>query len=1620
MLNWRLGAVALVLASALAGCSGPETTSAEGGPELSSRPADAARAASDVSERFAFLRYQIDVDGEAPRLCLGFTQALDPEVDYSAYVALAPERPVAIAVNGTNLCLGGLTFGDGQSVTMRSGLPAASGEALPADEQIEIDFADGPAYVGIAGDGVILPRLEADGLAIETVNVASVEVKLWRVTDRALAFRSITSGFTLGSDEYYWQDQEENPFPVAERIWQGEMDTRGPVNAPVTTVFPLAATIGQLRPGAYYIEVADAAEAGDDFHEPARSSRWLVITDLALTAYRGRDGIDYVVRSLQTAQPVAGVRVELVARSNEILGSAITDADGRARFEGPLMRGEDGTAPRLLTAYGPDNDFAVLDLQRNPVDLSGQDITGRARPDGADGFIYLDRGIYRPGETVHFSTMMRDAEGVTITNRAGDLVLYGPNGIEAARQRFDGAPIGGAVFWDYDLPRAAARGEWRLDAELDGYGLIAQSRFSVEDFVPQRIALSLEADTTTPMGAGETRTVEADVRFLYGAAGAGLPVEGRIRIETDPAPFPDYAGYEFGRHDESFRETGRDLRDAIADGAGHASLNIDPEGEGEDTSAPLRIRTVVSAIEPGGRAVADDVRIPYRPRPLYIGLEAQFEGRLSSDVAASFNVVGLDPLGAMQDVRLDWQVIRIDWHYDWYRTDGGSWRWRRTRTVANVEDGVVALDAGASSPAQINLAQMDWGDYQLIVTDPASGVSSSTAFWVGWGRSSGVGEEAPDRVRISGPEGPVAVGQMATISILPPYPGEAEIVIASDHVLATQSISVPEGGAEVSFRVTEEWGAGAYAMVSVFTPRDPVAQPRPRRAVGVIPLPVDISDRVLDLAIDAPELARPRQPLDIAITATGPVRDGAWVTVAAVDEGILALTRFQSPDPVGWYFGRTALNVDLLDDYGRLLDPNQGAAAEVRSGGDQIGGAGLTVVPTRTVALFSGPIAFDRNGRATATLDIPDFNGELRLMVVAWSGNGVGQLAQPLTVRDEVPAELILPRFLAPGDESMATLTIDNVEGAAGIYAARINAMGAVTADAGDDIQLASGQRIDRRYPIAGVDSGIGEVGLDVTGPAEFAVSRAYPIEVRSAWLPSSTIVRGRVEPGARWSLGSAALAGYLPGSSEVAVSFSATPLDESALLRSLGRYPYGCTEQLTSRALPLLYAQNLAALAGEDGFEDAHYQIQDAVASILSRESSDGAIGLWRIGDRGATPWLGAYAVDFLSRAKEAGYVVPDAAMERAYSTLEHVAAQELWRAPGYDSTVGRWVGQTDTNQRLSDRSAAYALYVLARAGRVDRSRLRYMHDERMDAIPSPLARAQIGAALYMIGDRARSHDSFLQAEAALGFNNTGDWYQTARRDLAGVLALAAEAGESDLVSRLAERVAIELPEPDRLTTQEKAFLLLAAQALSAGAEALEIESGGDAGQTEFVYQLGDLETPAAFVNRGANAIWVTQIAHGETVAAPPAASEQITVQKRLRALDGTSIDPTKVTQGDRMIVELTLVPTEERTIPAMVVDLLPPGFEIEAIVRPEDAGTSGLYAWLGTITDPRIAEARDDRFVAALDLRARNPLRLAYIVRAVTPGEYTLPGAVVEDMYRPDVFARSETGHLTIRPRD
>ncbi len=1628
------------LAFALAACGGGNNTSddippppedTEGQVVERSRSAQVAAerrerdrqrlARGDGDSRFSYVRYAPDTSDSLPKACMVFSEPLDPDTDYAIYAPMDGDVDVAYEVNGQQLCVSGLSFAASYTLTLTEGLPSEDGTELGREEEVQISFEDRPPYVGFSGSGVILPREDADGLAIETVNVDQVTVKVSRVNDRALAFKSVTKGVESQQGRYSYVYGDENPSDLASEVWSGTMDIQNLKNAPVTTVFPLPDVIGTLEPGAYYIELSDAIELDRYEGPPASAKRWVMLTDLALTAYRSESGLDVTLRSLQDGRVMPNAQVQLIARNNEILSEAATGVDGRVSFNPEMLAGTGTMAPKMVLASGLKGDTAILDLSRAPVDLSELNTGGRVTPGEVDAYLYTERGIYRPGETVHITAMMRDRAGRAVADRNGTMITYRPNGMEAFRVRF-AVGEAGSLQRDVELPRGASRGMWRSVLEVDGLGQVGGVSYSVEDFVPQRISVEIEGEDSPFLPGDDARDVDISARFLYGAPGAALTVKSQARVEVDPKPF-GYDGFSWGAHDGSFREQLIELPDRTTDGAGQTTIRVVPGSRGLGADVPLRLNTVVSVLEPGGRAVSDSVRIPYRPQDLYLGIKPGFQGRLGYEEDGSFEIAALNANGDGQVEDLRWKILEINYHYDWYREDG-RWKWRRSRTVRTVNEGGLRTQDGAG---MITVSGLEWGAHELVI-ESEEGNKASRAFRVGWGGNvSGDGVEAPDRVEVVMDEQQIVSGRPAALTIIPPYDGEAQIVVATDRILSIETRQVQASGTAITLPVSDEWGEGAYVMVNVYTPRDPVVQSKPRRAVGVGYVPVSMENRTFNVGIDAPELIRPGRDETITVKVEGGPREKAFVTLAAVDEGILQLTKFSSPDPTDWYFGKKAMGMALYDDYGRLLDPNLGLPAEVRTGGDQLGGEGLTVVPTQTVALFSGIVEIGRGGEVDIEFKVPEFNGELRLMAVAWSETGLGATDRPLTVRREAPVDLIVPRFMAPGDEAVATVSIDNVELASGEFSASFSGSAPISVPAAEFTKtIPSGARADEGVRFSADGSGISDLTLSVTGPENYSVNRSYQIETRSAFLPVTNIDRTLMEEDQTYAPEMSLFDGFIPGTARMSVSFSGLPVDPNALYNSLARYPYGCTEQTISRAMPLIYAEQLVEQGASDEEPVARDRVQAAVSRVLNRQSDNGAFGLWRAGDSYASPWLGAYTTDFLYRAKEQGYEVPQAALDRSYQSLRTIAQGDAWRVYGYQTDVYESRYHVDTEKKLMQRSAPYALYVLARAGKADVSRLRYLHDRELGDISSPLAKAHLAAALSYMGDRSRAFSAFNAAEEAIGYDNDGDYYQTPLRDLSGILALAAETGFNDHVARISEKLGEDTPEPDALTTQEKAFMLLAVGSLSQeDGLRLDVDGLGRKSDNDRRYFVtpDQVERGVSFrLRRGSTPVFRSVMVTGSPAQAPQPASEKLSVTKRIRTLQGNRVDLGDLTQGDQLIVALTITPRERRNNPVIIADLLPAGFEIETILRPADGNrefaADGVFGWVGEIDRAETAEARDDRFVAAIDV-VSEARTLAYVVRAVTPGTFTMPGVVAEDMYRPDVFARSAASEITIAPQ-
>jgi hypothetical protein len=526
------------------------------------RSVSAVRAAAPKPDGFAVWKQRMDTGKPEPAGCIELTRPLDATRTYADFVLVSPDlgHPPAVSVHDDELCVSGLNLVD-HRVTLLKGLPAKTGETLAANADVDFVFGEKPPYVGFAGTGVILPREESDGVGIETLNVQKLAIEVWRVPDRNLVRKEISAPDPTAEGDYAGDYGSDSPDEDGRVVWKGDVNVQGAAGQRVTTVFPLGAVLKEMKPGGYVIKARDASGGRDlmgedgrpvDDNPPAQARRWIMFTDMGLSAYDGSEALDVVVRSLKTARILPGVRVALVAKNGEDLASATSDGSGRVRFLRPLLKGEGASAAKMVMAYGPLGDLAVLDLDRSPVDLSNQGTGGRAAADSAsptagrttkadiDAYLYADRGIYRPGETVHLVAMVRDRLAHAVGERKGSLVIKRPSGVEFRKIAFQRSALG-VVTQDIALPAGAPRGRWAADLQVEGTDdPVGSLSFSVEDFVPQRLAVTLSAQAQTAIAAGETRRIPVSARFLYGAPGAGLQTQGEVRLRADPNPFPQY------------------------------------------------------------------------------------------------------------------------------------------------------------------------------------------------------------------------------------------------------------------------------------------------------------------------------------------------------------------------------------------------------------------------------------------------------------------------------------------------------------------------------------------------------------------------------------------------------------------------------------------------------------------------------------------------------------------------------------------------------------------------------------------------------------------------------------------------------------------------------------------------------------------------------------------------------------------------------------------------------------------------------------------------------------------------------------------------------------------------
>ena len=813
---------------------------------------------------FRVVDYKIEADSPLPRLCINFSERLAPgQIDWAEYFKVDGKDPQTVTAEARQVCIDGLAHGKRYEVQVRAGLPSAVGEKLAKTAELAVYVRDRSPAVRATGRGYVLPNRGQQGIPLITVNTEKVRVEVYRIGDRNIAQTLQSGDFQRQIASYELENLKER---TGARVYQGELAVASRLNEDVTTAFPIAEAVPKLQAGVYVLAAyAEAKKDEDGSRRPA--TQWFIVSDIGLTAIEGDDGVHAFVRSLATTTPVVNANLRLIARNNDVLGSVKTDSRGYARFDAGLMRGEGGLSPAVLVADGPDGDYAFLDLATAAFDLTDRGVKGRNPPGPIDAFAYTDRGVYRPGEPVHLTTLARDSAGkasaVPVT-----VIFSRPDGVEHSRVTLPDQGQGGRAT-TLALAGGAMTGTWRAKVHTDPKANpIAQVSFLVEDFVPERLELKLEP-AVKALAPEQPNTIKLAGRYLYGPPAADLAVEGEIVVKPSAKDLPGFAGYRFGLADEQVSPVRKPLEGlpaTNAEGNADIAVQLPPLPK---TSRQLEADVILKLRESGGRTIERTVSLPVDLRTARIGIKPLFAGnQVQEGEPARFEAIVLGADGKpVASKELKWQLMQLEQRWQWYSRDG-SWNFEPITQTRRVATGTV--DAGADAPAKIE-TKVDWGRYRLEVSaSDGSGLVSSLIFNGGfWADETADSPEALD-VALDKPA--YRAGDTARIKITSRTGGRALIAVLNGGLAATQEVDLPAGGQEVPLRVSDDWNPGAYVTVMLYRPLDEKAKRMPSRALGLRWLTVDQAPRTLKVGVELPEKVKSGSTLTVPVKVGGLVR----------------------------------------------------------------------------------------------------------------------------------------------------------------------------------------------------------------------------------------------------------------------------------------------------------------------------------------------------------------------------------------------------------------------------------------------------------------------------------------------------------------------------------------------------------------------------------------------------------------------------------------------------------------------------------------------------------------------------------------------------------------------------
>lgn len=1599
--------------------------------QLPAASGEAIKADKQAITGFALARAYPDQTSDGLSLALEFSRPLVGTQDFDALVRF--EEKVGTGDSSWSLSEDGKTLrypyveaAKDYTVLIDANLLAADGSRLGKPLKQKVYTGELKPVAGFASQGSVLPARESRGLPVVSVNVPEVDVEFLRVREKSLPafFQQFQRGGRRGSWDLESEYSGNEPLSkLADPVYVNRFILGGKQNERVLTYLPTQDIKELQEPGLYFAVMKRAGSFENEF-----DTAFFTVSDIGLHTRAYKDKLFVHTASLQSGEPIKNVELRILDAKGELFLKGATDGNGNALLNYTLDAGH------VLTARSK-TDVSLLPFNQPALDLSEFAVAGRQSA-WFDVFAWAGRDLYRPGETMRVSAILRDNDGKPTKPQPVFLRLKQPDGKTFRETKLQPGEQGYFEFTQ-QIPADAPTGRWQVEFRTDPASKDAVQGMTVrvEEFLPERMKLDLDSTQKT-LGAGQPFKLVANAAYLYGAPADGNRFTAKLAVSVEQHPLESLPGWFFG---DPTLELPREAKDVIdtefgSDGILREDIALPAEAKPVSTIAAV---VSGSVYETGGRTVTRTLKRVLWPAKALVGVRPLFDDADGADANsnARFEITRVDADGKPQPAKgLKATLVRELRDYHWNYTDN-HWDYDFTRRFENKD--TRTLDVGSAN-AKIDFP-VEWGEYRLDVFDPASGLTTRYPFRAGWSwNDENRGLDArPDKVKLALDKTGYRAGDTLKVTLTPPHAGKGVLLVESDKLLYVQDIDV-KPGSTFELPVTEAWERhDVYVTALVFRGGTAPSKITPARAVGVAHVPMDRKARRVAVGLSAPKQMRPEQPLPVTVSVPELAGKAAHVTISAVDVGILNITRFPVPDANAQFFAQRRLGTDAYDIYGRVIESFEGASGKLKFGGDMaleaLPQAKRPTARVQTVDLFSGSVTLDAKGNARVQLPVPDFNGTLRVSALVYSDTRYGNRDMETIVRAPILAEASMPRVMAPGDRSTVTLDVQNFTGKPGEFNVRVEGIGPLAiAEAARSVKLAVDAKQTLSFPLSATEGySVAKVRVRVDGNG-FKADRSYELPVRAGW-PQVLRAQTRVlDPLAPIALDNSFADGLMAGSVTARMVVSPLPpIPFASALQGALEYPYGCAEQTTSKGYAALLLDDATARAlGTKGLEAAkrRERMEGAFGRLASMQIASGHFSMW--GDDGyVNPGLTPYIAEFLLDAKDAGFAVPDNVLQKALNRL----SEDLL------SGGNEFYGQ-DRRDNLKFANQAWSGYVLARVNRAPLGTLRALYDNQRDKALTGLSLVHLGVALSLQGDTKRG-DAAIKAGFAKDSSERppyfGD-YGSAIRDDALMMALLHERGLSKPeydTRAVALGRALDARRATGwlwLSTQEQVALARLGKALMVG-QGKQVSGtltvGGDAQQIAPARLFGRSFDSAAlargvqFAPQGEAPMYASLEVAGIPRSAPEPDTRHLSVERSWYTTDGKPWTPQALKEGEALIVRVTI--TANSNMPdALLTDLLPAGLEIENFNLGDakqwaDVVVDGIgISERSSAADVKHEEFRDDRYVAALALSSGSKAQVYYLVRAVSPGTYTVPPSLVEDMYRPELrgVGRSTPATMTV----